>query len=49
MQAFIDKEGFDELLIDPWDARAVREQIIRHAEACPQKPASASTLLVERS
>ena len=43
MRAFIGGDGFDELPVDPWDASAVREQIIRHAESCRQTRASAST------
>ena len=35
MRAFIRGGGFDELPVDPWDASAVREQIIRHAEKLP--------------
>jgi hypothetical protein len=35
MQVFIDKEGFDELPVDPWDARAVHKQIIRYARKLP--------------
>jgi Domain of unknown function (DUF1887) len=35
MRAFIKGSGFDELPVDPWDAKAVREQIIRRAEKLP--------------
>lgn len=35
MKAFLKGSRFDELPVDPWDARAVRESIIRHAEALP--------------
>ena len=35
MRAFIRGGGFDELPVDPWDASAVREQIIRHAANLP--------------
>jgi hypothetical protein len=35
MRAFIHGEGFDELPIDPWDARAVHKQIIRYAGNLP--------------
>jgi len=35
MREFIEGGGFDELPVDPWDASAVREQIIRRAEKLP--------------
>ena len=35
MRPFVNGCEFDELSIDPWDARAVREQIIRYAENLP--------------
>jgi len=35
MRALIGGGGFDELTVDPWDASAVREQIIRRAEKFP--------------
>jgi hypothetical protein len=35
MRAFIRGGGFDELPVDPWDASAVREQMIRHAAKLP--------------
>jgi hypothetical protein len=35
MRAFISGSGFDELPVDPWDASAVREQIICHAQKLP--------------
>ena len=35
MRAFIGEREFGELTVDPWDARAVREQIIRYAEKLP--------------
>ena len=35
MRAFIRDGEFDELPVDPWDASAVREQIIRHAAKLP--------------
>jgi hypothetical protein len=35
MRAFIGDSEFGELTVDPWDARAVREQIIRYAEKLP--------------
>ncbi|QIE30198.1 Card1-like endonuclease domain-containing protein [Caballeronia sp. SBC2] len=35
MRAFIDGGEFDELPVDPWDARAVRKQIVRTAEGLP--------------
>jgi hypothetical protein len=35
MAAFIGAEGFDELPIDPWDARAVHKKIIRYAGTLP--------------
>lgn len=35
MQAFIHDGEFDELSVDPWDARIVRDQIIHYAEQLP--------------
>ena len=35
MRAFIGDSEFGELTVDPWDASAVREQIIRRAEKLP--------------
>jgi hypothetical protein len=35
MRAFIGDSEFGELTVDPWDARAVREQIIHYAEKLP--------------
>ena len=35
MRAFIGGDGVDELPVDPWDASAVREQIIRYAGNLP--------------
>jgi len=35
MRAFVGGGGFDELTVDPWDASAVREQIIRRVEKLP--------------
>ena len=35
MREFIRGGGLDELPVDPWDASAVREQIIRYAEKLP--------------
>lgn len=35
MRAFIHDGEFDELSVDPWDARVVHNQIIRHAEKLP--------------
>jgi len=37
MRAFIQGGGFDELTVDPWDTRAVREEIIRYAAKLPAK------------
>ena len=35
MRAFIHDGEFDELSVDPWDARVVHDQIIHHAEKLP--------------
>lgn len=35
MQTFINGSGFAELSVDPWDARAVREEIIRFSKNLP--------------
>lgn len=36
MRALIGDSEFDELTVDPWDASAVREQVIRRAEKLPE-------------
>lgn len=35
MRGFLHDGEFDELSVDPWDARVVRDQIIHHAEKLP--------------
>jgi hypothetical protein len=37
MRPFLQGREFDELLVDPWDARTVREQIIRYARNLQDK------------
>jgi hypothetical protein len=43
MRRWVDNE-FDELAVDPWDASAVREQIVRHASRVPAQSRIAMNL-----